>query len=179
MRARCGPSCEGEPHATPPGRLLAESGSARRREVFVGFFLRPNVFRAGQEALQVAHRIVADRHLTQVLLPHIRLDCPASKWLSGDCDHLAFPIHPGIRQGGNHKPHLGSLLPKSARKVVSEYQRVVAALLTQQGDRVVKAKPIWAYVCPIPAAKIESVALCIANQKKQIFFKRHARFPGT
>jgi len=130
----------------------------------------------GKEALQVAHGVFADCHLTQVVFPHIGFDGAAGEWLTVDSDDFSFAVHAGIGCRRNDEVHLCTFLPEGAGEVVREDQGKVATFGGKEGNCLFRSRPFRMDVGLVPTPKFEAIGVGLADENEQSLCSSHSTF---
>src|ERR1700742_1966669 len=127
-----------------------------------------------KKATDVTEGFVVICHLTQVIFPHIGLECSPGEWLSGDGYDAAFFIPPGIRRTWYDETNLGSLLPECTGEVMGKKQSVVTPPFGKQLYGVVKAVPRGLDFALEPFAERKTIRPRLANHNAKEFLSGHS-----
>jgi hypothetical protein len=111
-----------------------------------------------------------------VIFPDVGFQGSTGKGFAGHGNDASFLIPPGVTGGGYKKADLGTLLPETSGKFMSEKEGVIAAALSKQLDRIVKTGPGRVDGDLKPSAEGESIGSCLANDDAKKFLPGHSVF---
>jgi len=131
------------------------------------------------EAADIAERLLPDRHLFQMVLPHsVRCGSrrAARERFSFDGDDFSFRIQPRVFLRGQKKRDLRSLLPEVASKFVGKKQSVIAAARRQYRESLIEPRPFRFQTALEPLPKLEAMNTSAKDSDAKQFCAGHGSF---